>query len=176
MTKRDEGGLTKNQRIFVNEYLKDRHGARAYKAAYPSCKKSNSAWTSSCILLSKPKVKAAVDAGLEQMHREAKIEAVDIRRELARIGFSDIRNIFNEDGSLKMPHEWGDDVAAAVSSVEVVTRRPGGGPVEYVNKIKAWDKKGSLELLGKELAMFTDKVDHSGTVTVLGTGYPEDKK
>jgi phage terminase small subunit len=151
--------LTKNQRIFVDEYLKDRNGTRAYKAAYPKVKKDTVAWAAASRLLSNVKVQAAVDAGLEEIHKEARIEAADIRRELARIGFSDIRKIFDENGNLKLPKDWDDAAAAAISSVEVVTKPLGDGEVEYVHKIKTWDKKGSLELLGKELKMFTDKVD-----------------
>jgi phage terminase small subunit len=160
--------LTKNQQIFVDEYLKDRNGTRAYKAAYKTCKRDESARVNASKLLTKTSISDVIAEGLAEIHKEARIEAADIRRELARIGFSDIRNIFDENGRLKRPEEWDDEVAAAVSSVEVVTRSLGEGEVEYVHKIKTWDKKGSLELLGKELKMFTDKVDLSssdGTMT-----------
>lgn len=153
--------LTKNQQIFVDEYLKDRNGARAYKAAYKTCKKDETARVNACRLLTKANIERAVANGLEEIHKEARIEATDIRRELARIGFSDIRKIFDEQGRLKRPEDWDDEVAAAVSSVEVVTKSLGDGEVEYVHKIKTWDKKGSLELLGKELKMFTEKVEAS---------------
>ena len=83
--------LTKNQQIFVDEYLKDRNGARAYKAAYKTCKKDETARVNACRLLTKANIERAVANGLEEIHKEARIEATDIRRELARIGFSDIR-------------------------------------------------------------------------------------
>jgi phage terminase small subunit len=72
--------------------------------------------------------------------------------------------MFDANGNLMRPEDWCDEVAAAVSSVEVVTRpagvdEDGNKSIEYVHKIKTWDKKGALELLGKELKMFTDKVD-----------------
>lgn len=167
--------LTDNQQIFVDEYLKDRNGARAYKAAYKSCKKDETARVNASKLLTKTNIEQAVAKGLEEIHKEAKIEAADVRKELARIGFADIRKIFDEDGSLKRPENWDDEVAAAVSSVEVATKNLGGGEVEYVHKIKAWDKKGSLELLGKELKMFTDKVEADVNSGDLQINIIEDK-
>ena len=155
--------LTENQKLFIDEYLKDRNATRAYKAAYPNVKKDTSAWVNASKLLSNTKVQEIIDARLQKIHDRANIQAEDIRRELAKIGFLDIRKIFDEDGRIKQPEEWDEDIAAAISSVEVVTRNAGGGQVEYVHKIKTWDKKGSLELLGKELKMFTEKLDHSSS-------------
>jgi len=153
--------LTKNQQIFIDEYLKDRNATRAYKVAYPNVKKDASAWVSASRLLSNVKVRAVIDAQLQRLHDRANIQAEDIRRELAKIGFFDIRKMFDGDGVLKRPDQWDDDIAAAVSSVEVVTRNLGGGEVEYIHKIRTWDKKGSLELLGKEQKMFVERRDHS---------------
>jgi len=176
-------GLTKNQQVFVDEYLKDRNGARSYKVAYKSCKTDETARVNASKLLTKANVERAITEGLQKIHEEARIEATDIRRELARIGFSDIRNLFDEYGRLKLPKDWNDDVAAAISSVEVVTKPLGDGEVEYVHKIKTWDKKGSLELLGKELKMFTDKVDHSSSdgsmspptrIEIVAAGFDDD--
>ncbi len=155
--------LTENQKLFIDEYLKDRNATRAYKAAYPNVKKDTSAWVNASKLLSNTKVQEIIDVRLQKIHDRANIQAEDIRRELAKIGFLDIRKIFDEDGRIKQPEEWDEDLAAAISSVEVVTRNAGGGQVEYVHKIKTWDKKGSLELLGKELKMFTEKLDHSSS-------------
>jgi phage terminase small subunit len=46
---------------------------------------------------------------------------------------------------LTCPEEWDDDLAVAISSVEVVTRNFGNGEVERVHKIKAWNKNSALE-------------------------------
>jgi hypothetical protein len=46
----------------------------------------------------------------------------------------------------------------------VTSRIPGGEPadVEHTAKIKFWDKRGSLELLGRHLKLFTDKTELTG--------------
>jgi phage terminase small subunit len=71
--------------------------------------------------------------------------------EIARVGFSDLRRLFDEHGRLKPPHEWDDDTAASVASIEIATRNMGDGTIEYIRRIKFWDKGKALEQLSKHL-------------------------
>lgn len=84
--------------------------------------------------------------------------------ELGRIGFSDIRKLFTENGSLRRVEDLDDEAAACLSSIEVVTKRVPGGEdeVEHVAKLKLWDKRAALVDIGKHLGMFTEKVEHTG--------------
>lgn len=90
--------------------------------------------------------------------------------ELKRIGLSDIRKIFKEDGSILPAHKWPSEVAAYVSSIEVVEEFEGSGKdkeqVGWNKKVKLWNKERALELLGKNLHLFMDKVEHSGKITL----------
>jgi len=92
--------------------------------------------------------------------------------ELRRIGMSDIRILFNEDGSIKPVTEWPDEAGAFVSSIEVVEEFEGTGKdrlqTGWNKKIKMWSKEKSLELLGKNLKLFLDRVEHSGNLTLEG--------
>ena len=75
--------------------------------------------------------------------------------ENGRVAFSDIRGLFNPDGTMKEPREWDADTAAAVRSVE--TRDlfgDGGRKIGVVRKITLWDKNAALERLMKHLGMF----------------------
>ena len=47
-------------------------------------------------------------------------ELARVLKELARIGFADIRKLFNEDGSLKRFQDMDDDSAAALSGVQTL--------------------------------------------------------
>jgi phage terminase small subunit len=125
----------------------------------------------------------------ELVHKGAEKAETTIARvlqELSRLGFSDIRRAFDEDGNLLAPSEWDDEFAASVASIEVVTKvlpgqaddemdaQPHGGAlarkrnakVEYVHKIKVWDKNSALEKIAKHLGMFVDRVEHSGEIGV----------
>jgi phage terminase small subunit len=102
--------------------------------------------------------------GKGALKAEATVERV--LKELSRIGFSDLRRVFDTNGRLLRPEEWDDDTAAAVASVEVVTRSIGDGEVEHVHKIKVWDKNSALEKLAKHLGMFIERVEHSGSMSL----------
>ncbi|MCO5962347.1 MULTISPECIES: terminase small subunit [Sinorhizobium] len=102
--------------------------------------------------------------GKGALKAEATVERV--LKELSRIGFSDLRRVFDANGRLLRPEEWDDDTAAAVASVEVVTRNIGDGEVEHVHKIKVWDKNSALEKLAKHLGMFIERVEHSGSMSL----------
>lgn len=77
--------------------------------------------------------------------------------ELKRIGMADIRKVYNKDGSIKEPHEWPSEVASFISSHEV------NGDVQ---KLKFWSKEKALELLGKNLHLFVERVEHSGKLSL----------
>jgi phage terminase small subunit len=86
-----------------------------------------------------------------------------VLRELARVAFADLRSIYRPDGSLMSVSELSDDAAASVAGVESTEVGDGTG---YIRKLKRWDKVKALELLGKHLGMYTDKVALSGDVSI----------
>ncbi len=59
--------LTPNQKIFADEWLKDRNGKRAYKIAYPSVKKDETARANASRLLTKANVKLYISAKLAKL-------------------------------------------------------------------------------------------------------------
>lgn len=62
--------LTRNQQIFVDEYLVDRNASRAYKIAYPNVKRDVSARNSAVKLLTRTYIKNKIDkAILKQQER-----------------------------------------------------------------------------------------------------------
>lgn len=56
----------------------------------------------------------------------------------------------------------GEDEAAAIAGLDLRQMRDGS----EVKKIKLADKARSLEMLGKYLRLFTERVEHTGTVGV----------
>lgn len=97
----------------------------------------------------------------------AEIDVARVLKELVRLGTSDIRDAFTDDGALKPPKAWSDDFAAAVASVEVASRNlgkdaDGNTEVEHVHKLKVWDKNSALEKLGKYLSMFIERRELTG--------------
>jgi len=154
--------LTAKQRAFINEYVIDLNGTQAaIRAGY-------SADTAQAIAsenLSKPFIADAIQEALDLRAERTRITADRVLVESAKLGFSNIRNLFTDGGQLKSVASMTEDEAAGIQSIEVVTKRmPGGEPedVEYVSKIRLVDKKASLELLGKHLRLFSDKIEVTG--------------
>lgn len=156
---KDADGLTPKQAAFVREYLVDLNATQAaIRAGYSAKTAAEMGFEN----LNKPQIRDAVSKSQQARAERVEVKADDVLRELLKLARSDVRKMFTTGGSLLPVHELDDDTAAAVSSIEVVTSRiPGTDPVEveYTSKIKLWDKKGSLELLGRHLKLFTDKVE-----------------
>lgn len=158
-------GLTAKQQRFVEEYLVDLNATQAaIRAGYSQDTAGSIGWEN----LQKPEIQEAVTSALELRSERTEITADRVLRELARIAFFDPRNLFDHNGKIKPVHEWDDDTAAVLAGIEAVEKFAGRGDdrelIGYLKKAKVWDKKGALELLGKHLALFTDKVEHSGSI------------
>ena len=107
-------------------------------------------------------IRARVDEIVGRGAVKAEATVARVLEEMRRLGFSDMRKAFDENGNLKRPEDWDDDFAAAVSSIEVVKRSIGDGEVEHIHKIKVWDKNSALEKMAKHLGMFIDRIEHTG--------------
>ncbi len=167
-----KGGLTPKQQLFVQEYLKDLNAtAAARRAGYAETTANRKApnWVCKSRVNSPyPEIWDAVQAAMDERSKRTEIEVDDVLREIAKLAFSDIRDLFTDEGYLRNIKDLPDSIAAAVSAVEVVTRpgaevdADGNREVENVHKIRLWDKRGSLEMLGKHLRMFVERHEHTG--------------
>jgi phage terminase small subunit len=89
-------------------------------------------------------------------------------REAARLAYSDVRLIFDQNGHLKPVKDWPDELAAAVGGIEVVKRNvdSGDGKTDDVIKVKVWDKPKALQLLFQHLGLMKESLEHSGSITI----------
>lgn len=161
--------LTDKQARFVEEYLIDLNATQsAIRAGYSE----KTAYSVGHENLSKPEIAAAIVAAKEARSQRTEITQDRVLQELARIGFSDLRNVLTATGNLASPQEWDDETAASISSVEILTKpgpiaENGEREVEHLAKIKVWDKNSALEKLGKHLGMFTDKLEVKGGISLV---------
>jgi phage terminase small subunit len=154
--------LNDNQRTFIARYraTTPRNATRAYEAVYKA--RGEAARKNASEYLTKPDIRAEIDRLDAEDLRDLGITAAAVLREIARLGFSDVRQLYDDTGALKAPHALDDDVAAAVSSVEVVSyvNEDSGEPLlTRTHKIRLWNKEGSLTLLAKHLKLISDKVE-----------------
>ena len=145
----------------MEEYLVDLNAAQAaIRAGYSK----HTAKDIGCQNLAKLNVQTALTAALKARSERTEITQDMVISELAKIAFFDIRKLYDETGNLIAIQKLDADVAAAIGGVDVVASVDNS----VTTKLKIIDKKGSLELLGRHLVLFTDKteVKHSGEVSI----------
>ena len=158
----DTTGLTDQQEKFCIQYAMDpeHNGTKAAeKAGYSP----ETAASQASRLLKNAKIQERIKILLGEQNVRVLNKADDVLRELKRIGYSDPRGIFDDKGGLLDPNKWPDDIARAIASVEIEELFDGYGEnreqIGFTKKIKFWPKVHALELLGKNLKMFTDKIE-----------------
>ena len=152
--------MTDAQKRFCDEYLIDLNATRAYKVAYPNCKKDETARANSSRLLTIANIKEYITEKQEQIQKRTEVTQDMVINELAKIAFIDIRNLYDDKGNLKHIKDIDINVAGAISSLETLEEYSGYGEnrekIGDTQKVKLLDKTKALELLGKHLGMFKD--------------------
>ncbi len=151
--------------IFALEYVKDLNGTRAAIAAGYAKK---SAHVTASELLSKPKVQRMV-ANLTKKHADKlDLSAEKVLSELSKLGFSNIMDYIGttSDGDAYIDlSELDREQATAIQEVTVDEYMEGKGKDARKVKrtrLKLVDKIRSLDLLGRHLKLFTDRIEMSG--------------
>lgn len=91
---------------------------------------------------------------------------VKILRELKLLAFSDHRDMYDDSKRLKHPTEWSKEMGAVVQSYKVTEYFEGAGKdkeqVGWTTEVKMYDKQKAIELYGKYLKLFGERVTDSG--------------
>ena len=155
-------GLTPKQAAFVREYLVDLNGTRAaIRAGY----RANSADVSATRLMKKVRIRKAVAEAMQRRAERVEVKADDVLRELLRVATVDPLHAFTDEMRLRPLADIPEDIRRAIAGVEVdeTFDYENGEKVwtGYTKKLKFWPKVQALELLGKHLKLFTEKIEHS---------------
>ena len=162
------GNLTPNQKIFCDEWLKDRNGTRAYKKAYKNVKKEKTAAESASRLLSRNvNVKAYCDKRLEKISKKAEVDQEWLLDRYKKLAGYSISDFFDNDGKMKPLSEIPEDSLYAIQGLEVDTRVSGDDIIKsLIQKFKLPDKRSSLDSIAKLLGLITDKLSVEGGLTL----------
>lgn len=170
------GKLTPKQKIFVDEYLVDLNATRAYKIAYPSCKKEETINAAASRMLRNVKVKDYIDKRMKDREKRTEIKQDDVIREIASIANDDIKNYL----SFKTEKVFvGYDVnGLPVQDYRTIVNMKDSDEIDTKNiseisigkdgqfKFKLYCRDNALIQLGKHLGMFKDKVEVTGNMKV----------
>lgn len=155
--------LTKKQKVFVDEYLIDLNATQAAIRAGYSKKTANNIGPE---LLGKTCVANAVQEAIKKREQRNEITQDRVLNEIAKLAFSNIQDIYDKDGELIPIDKLPRDVAAAIQEINQDSISGDDNETIIKRKYKLSDKKASLELLGKHLGIFTEKIKIEGELSL----------
>lgn len=172
--------LTEQQKRFVDEYLIDLNATRSYKAAYKNVKKDEVAASAAVRLLRNVKVQGYMKERQEALQERTAITQDMVLLELARIAFSNgsdfakvvtkprKRQVWNETTQEYEEKEFEEQFVELVDTDKLPPEKRAAiasiKEGKYGIEVSSCDKVKALELIGKHLGMFKDKVEISGQV------------
>ena len=145
--------MTDKQKIFADEYLIDLNATRAYRKAYPNCKKDSSADAAARKLLGNTRIQKYISARMEERQKRTEVTQDRVLQELAYIAFArvtDYATVRNDVVKIKNTDELTEEQIRAISGIK---------EGKFGIELKLNDKETALELLGRHLGMWNDKLD-----------------
>ncbi|WP_082238622.1 terminase small subunit [Niameybacter massiliensis] len=172
--------MTNKQKAFVDEYLIDLNATRAYKAVYRNVKSDDAARASSSKLLTNANIKEYLDKRMRDREKRTEITQDKVLAELAQIAFANgadfakvvEKPLTREDGSNILDPETEQPIYYKTVEMELTDKLP-EDKKKAISGIKmgkngievaTCDKVRALELLGRHLGIFKDKVEVNGNI------------
>lgn len=145
--------LTNKQKRFVEEYLIDLNATQAaIRAGYSV----DSAREIGCENLTKPNIKQAIAVQMAERSKRTGVNQDRVLLEIAKMAFVNIDDVLN----LSTAEIKEDALKENLACIQSVKIKPNEFGTE--REVKLYDKRANLELLGKHLGMFKDRVEVSG--------------
>lgn len=148
--------MTEKQKIFADEYLIDLNATRAYRKAYPSVKKDETAAQAGSRMLRNVKVAEYIAERMQARQERTEITQDRVLEELAAIAFAratDYAEVKDDQVIIK------DTAGLSENQIKAIAGIKQG---KFGIEVKLNDKEKALELLGRHLGMFKDRVEVSG--------------
>jgi phage terminase small subunit len=155
--------LTPRKVKFCHEYVVDRN---AYQAAMRAGFAEKTAQKQSFALLKEPAVAALIEELSAKQMKRIEVTADMVIARLASIGFASVGDYAAWDDqscTLNPKESLSTEQLAAIQEIKNdFDPKLGMGST----KVRLKDSVRALELLGKYFKLFTDKVEHTGTLTL----------
>lgn len=162
--------LSDQRQRFVDEYLIDLNGTQAAIRAGYSPK---TAQEQASRLLSNVMVQEAISKAMAARSRRTGVNQDRVVLELAKLAFVKMTDVVDSNGRIR--EDATDDDLSCIESIKFKeSDNEFGGSVE--REVKIGSKLKALELLGKHLGMWNDKLDVNVTqpIVIMGADELED--
>lgn len=146
--------LTAKQQRFCDEYLIDLNATQAaIRAGYSV----DSARDIGCENLSKPNIQKVIAKEMAERSKRTGVNQDRVVLELAKLAFVNISDLVDVSTGAVKKGASRDDLACIQSIKYKTSEGVSGTSIE--REVKIADKKANLELLGRHLGMWNDKID-----------------
>lgn len=145
--------LTEKQQRFVEEYLIDLNGTQAAIRAGYSARTANE---QASRLLANVSVQQAVSERMAERSKRTGVNQDRVILELAKIAFLKMTDVVDKDGNIK--DDANPDDLSCIESIKYKHSDTDTGS-STEREVKTASKLKALELLGKHLGMWNDKLD-----------------
>lgn len=151
--------MTKKQKRFAEEYLIDLNATQAaIRAGYsPDTAKAIGSEN-----LTKPDIRAQIDKAIAERSKRTGVNADRVVQELAKVAFLNAIDVIDPKTATVRPNAAPEDTAA-IQSVKVKKSSSETGE-STEREVRMADKLKALELLGRHMGMFRDKMELSGSL------------
>ena len=152
--------MTNKQKLFVNEYLIDFNATQAYLRAGYKAKDEKIAAVEGLKLLRKPNIQIEIEKRMKDREKRTEVTQDKVVKELARLAFTDRTSIVKvTSGSLKIKSfdELTEEQKACIS---------GAKETKFGIEVTFYNKEKALEMLGRHLGLFNDKLEVKGQVNI----------
>lgn len=157
--------LSEQRQRFVDEYLIDLNGTQAAIRAGYSPKTANE---QAARLLANVSIQEAIAKAMAERSKRTGINQDRVVLELAKIAFVKMTDVVDPDTGEILPNASDDDLACIESVKFKQSDNQYGGSIE--REVKLSPKMKALELLGKHLGMWNDKIDVNVAIPVVISG------
>ncbi|NBJ16637.1 MAG: terminase small subunit [Dehalobacter sp. 4CP] len=147
--------LTKKQQKFVEEYLIDLNATQAAIRAGYSVQTANEQGSQN---LAKLSIQNQIAKTMAERSKRTGINQDRVVIELAKVAFSNISDYLKVQNNQVEVFDTASIPADAVSAIAEIKQNPTGVSIKLYDKLKA------LELLGRHLGIFKDKVEITANI------------
>ena len=156
--------LTEKQKRFVEEYLIDLNATQSAIRAGYSVKNADKIGSE---LLGKTRVAEAISEKMAERSKRTGVNQDRVVLELAKLAFVKMTDVVDSQGKIKS-NAREDDLACIESVKYKKSTSETGSSIE--REVKISPKLKALELLGKHLGMWNDKLDVNVNIPVVISG------
>jgi phage terminase small subunit len=152
--------LTPQQELFVRQYVLD---LNATKAAMRAGYSKKTARVQGSALLIRPAIQAAVKARMDRRMEKVDVKTDEILALMRKFAFTDLSGVIEIRGGKTYISDTAVLTEDQMACISEIKQTADGVQVKLISREKM------IELLGRHMGMFTDKLEHSGSLKVAHT-------